>query len=143
MVSFNLVRDMLGLDEGGPKEDEGIGGTRNVCGILALVFGVCAGRTKGRRTGWRHDEHRRWWGWTTGHGNELLVIALWIRLRSEREAHERVRVFNQWGHVIWTPAGGTRGQRSRVNHMKTGDLPSMSSSGMNSRSDMARGTAGF
>ena len=44
MVSFNLVRDVLSLDERGPKEDEGIGGTRDMRGILAFVFGVCAGR---------------------------------------------------------------------------------------------------
>lgn len=143
MVPFNLVRDVLSLDEGGPEEDEGIGRARNVRRILALVLGVCAGRAHGRRTRWRHDEHRRRWGWPTGHGNDLLVIEIWIRFCSERETHARVRVVNQRGHVIWTPAGGTRGQRSRVSRMRTEDLPSISSRGMNSRSDMARGTSNF
>jgi hypothetical protein len=30
MISFDLVRDVLGLDEGGPEEDKGVGRTRNV-----------------------------------------------------------------------------------------------------------------
>ena len=43
MVSLDLVWNVLGLDEGGPKEYEGIGRARDVRGVLAFIFRVGTG----------------------------------------------------------------------------------------------------
>ena len=45
VVSLDLVRDVLSLDERGPEENEGIWRTRDVRGTLAFVLGVGTGRT--------------------------------------------------------------------------------------------------
>lgn len=100
VVSFDLVRNMLSFDKRGPEEDEGVGRARDMRGILAPVFGVCTSRAQRRRTGRRHDEHCRWRGRTGRERKDWFVIEHWTRFRSEREAHTRVRVVNQRGHII-------------------------------------------
>ena len=45
VVPFDLVRDVLRLNEGGPEEYEGIGRARNMRGVLAFVFGIGTSRT--------------------------------------------------------------------------------------------------
>ena len=100
MISFDLVRDVLRLDEGRPEEDKGVRRTGDVRGVLAFVLGVGTDRTKRRRTRRRHDEHRRRRRRARRHREGWFVIGRWTRFCNEGEAHTRIRVVDQWGQVI-------------------------------------------
>ena len=116
VVAFDLVRDVLSLDERGPEEYEGIRRTGDMRGTLAFVLGVGTGRTKGRGTGRRHYEHGRRRGRTSRHGEDWFVIGHWTRFGSKCEAHARIWVVNQRRHVVWTPGPKHAGSAQQWKH---------------------------